>query len=73
MALCGEPAPIIVVASNETDWDEPIPERGIVKCIIAYGFEVGSDPSARLRDDARDGCAMNFEQAGDFGGRLASG
>ena len=32
-----------------------------------------ADPGARLRDDARHGCSMNFEQAGDFGGRLASG
>jgi hypothetical protein len=41
--------------------------------ILRYGFEAGSHPSARLRDDARDGCAMNFEQAGNFGGRLAPG
>jgi hypothetical protein len=39
----------------------------------AKDFGAWSDPDARLRNDARHGCAMDFEQTGDFGGRLAPG
>ena len=38
-----------------------------------FGFEAGSAPGTGLRNDPRHGSAMNFEQAGDFGGCLAAG